>query len=82
MMIDDGNWMISEILSESRHDEEPKAFSEDIETLISWRPRRVIISHGRWYGENGRGELERAFCRYLHSHRWEKAYELMLGQRK
>ena len=58
------------------------AFSEDIETLISWRPRRVIISHGRWYGENGRGELERAFRRYLHSHRWEKAYERMRGQRK
>ena len=59
-----------------------KAFAEDVETLIAWRPRRVMISHGRWYEENGQGELERAFRRYLHSHRWEKAYEEVRGRNK
>lgn len=32
-----------------------------IEELISWAPERIIISHGRWYRENGVRELRRAF---------------------
>lgn len=32
-----------------------------IEELISWGPERIIISHGRWYRENGVAELKRAF---------------------
>lgn len=32
-----------------------------IEELISWGPEQVIISHGRWYPENGVSELKRAF---------------------
>jgi hypothetical protein len=32
-----------------------------VRRMISWRPERVILSHGRWYAANGTRELERAF---------------------
>lgn len=32
-----------------------------IQELISWAPERVIISHGRWYTQDGTAELKRAF---------------------
>ena len=32
-----------------------------VRTMISWQPRRIIIAHGRWYGENAVAELKRAF---------------------
>lgn len=34
---------------------------EDVERMISWRPERVILAHGRWYDSDGSAELERAF---------------------
>ena len=35
--------------------------TEAVRTVISWRPRRIIIAHGRWYEENAMTELKRAF---------------------
>jgi hypothetical protein len=32
-----------------------------VETMIAWRPERVILAHGRWYDRNGAEELRRAF---------------------
>ena len=32
-----------------------------VEQMIAWDPVRVILAHGRWYRENGAGELARAF---------------------
>lgn len=32
-----------------------------VETMIAWEPERIIIAHGRWYRENGAGELRRSF---------------------
>ncbi|MGE0237817.1 MAG: DUF4336 domain-containing protein [Parvibaculaceae bacterium] len=32
-----------------------------VETMIAWRPERVILAHGRWYAANGEAELRRAF---------------------
>ena len=32
-----------------------------VEQMIAWDPARVILAHGRWYRENGAGELARAF---------------------
>lgn len=32
-----------------------------LEQMLTWQPDRVIISHGRWYSENGVMELKRAF---------------------
>lgn len=32
-----------------------------VETLIAWRPERVVLAHGRWYERDGTGELRRAF---------------------
>lgn len=29
--------------------------------VLAWRPRTVILAHGRWYAENGSTELRRAF---------------------
>lgn len=49
------------------------ALSEDIETMIGWRPFRIILSHGRWYRRDGVAELERAFRRELRSRRWDAA---------
>lgn len=34
---------------------------EVIREVASWAPERVILSHGRWYAENGTEELKRAF---------------------
>ncbi|GHA35171.1 hypothetical protein GCM10007989_33870 [Devosia pacifica] len=33
-----------------------------VDTMISWDPQRIILSHGRWYEENGADELRRAFA--------------------
>ncbi len=32
-----------------------------VETMISWRPERVLLAHGRWYDGGGEIELRRAF---------------------
>lgn len=32
-----------------------------VETMIRWKPDRVILAHGRWYEEDGEAELRRAF---------------------
>lgn len=32
-----------------------------VQTMIDWRPERIIIAHGRWYEQNAVAELERAF---------------------
>ncbi|GAB4298667.1 MAG: DUF4336 domain-containing protein [Roseovarius sp.] len=50
-----------------------RALAEDVERMIAWDPRRIIIAHGRWYRDNGAAELERAFRRLLRARRWEAA---------
>jgi hypothetical protein len=32
-----------------------------VRTMMSRRPRRIIIAHGRWHRENAVAELKRAF---------------------
>lgn len=32
-----------------------------VETMLAWKPERIIIAHGRWYERNGAAELRRAF---------------------
>ena len=32
-----------------------------VETMIAWRPERIILAHGRWYQSDGAAELRRAF---------------------
>lgn len=39
----------------------PKHLTELIETMITWDPERVVISHGRWFEKNGTAEIRRAF---------------------
>jgi hypothetical protein len=29
--------------------------------MLSWRPERIILSHGRWFESNGSATLERLF---------------------
>lgn len=31
-----------------------------VQTMIAWRPQRVILAHGRWYETNAVAELRRA----------------------
>ncbi|MHA1153615.1 MAG: DUF4336 domain-containing protein [Alphaproteobacteria bacterium] len=38
-----------------------KQMAAAVRKMISWRPQRIIIAHGRWYRENAVAELERAF---------------------
>ncbi len=37
------------------------AFRAAIETMIAWKPERIILAHGRWYDRDGANELRRAF---------------------
>ncbi len=40
-----------------RHD----ALCKAVETMLNWKPEKIILSHGRWYEANGTAELKRAF---------------------
>ncbi len=52
-----------------------QAFAEDIETIVGWGARRVIIAHGRWYDRDGTAELERAFRKLLAPGQWDRAMQ-------
>jgi len=32
-----------------------------LKRMFQWEPRKIILSHGRWYQDNGTAELHRAF---------------------
>jgi hypothetical protein len=32
-----------------------------VQQMLSWKPERIILAHGRWYERNGAAELRRAF---------------------
>ncbi|MDZ4870932.1 MAG: hypothetical protein CLLPBCKN_000320 [Chroococcidiopsis cubana SAG 39.79] len=32
-----------------------------VDKMLAWEPNKVIFAHGRWYQENGKEELKRAF---------------------
>lgn len=49
------------------------ALAEDIETMIGWHPRRILLAHGRCYPWGAVAELERAFRRVISARRWDKA---------
>jgi len=49
------------------------ALAEDVELMIDWAPKRVILAHGRWYEANGTAELERAFRKLLQPRLWDRA---------
>ena len=53
------------------------ALAEDVEQMIAWKPRRIIIAHGRCYERNGVDELERAFRRILRDRKWNRVYDEM-----
>ncbi|SLN12599.1 hypothetical protein PEL8287_00421 [Roseovarius litorisediminis] len=50
-----------------------KALADSVEEIISWRPKRIILAHGRWYKHSAVAELERAFERLLRDRNWERA---------
>ncbi len=50
------------------------ALAEDVECLIRWNPRRILLSHGKCFDTNAVGQLERAFRKILRTHRWEAAF--------
>ena len=37
------------------------AIAAAVGRMIAWNPQRIILSHGRWYPDNGVAELRRAF---------------------
>jgi hypothetical protein len=32
-----------------------------VQKMLSWKPERIILAHGRWYEKHGEAELRRAF---------------------
>jgi len=48
-----------------------------IDRMIKWRPRRIILAHGRWYTNNAVFELERAFRRIVSDRRWDEVSKKM-----
>ena len=38
-----------------------KLAREGVQRMLAWKPERVLLSHGRWYRENGEEEVRRAF---------------------
>lgn len=48
-----------------------------IERMIAWKPRRIILAHGRWFEKNGVLELERAFRRQMKTRLWTRALQDM-----
>ncbi|MEQ9260447.1 MAG: DUF4336 domain-containing protein [Roseovarius sp.] len=51
------------------------ALAKDVEVLIGWKPRRIIISHGKWVRSDAGSALEYTFRKVLRPYRWEVAYE-------
>ncbi|HPD92814.1 MAG TPA: DUF4336 domain-containing protein [Pararhodobacter sp.] len=37
------------------------ALRRSVQRMQAWNPERIVLAHGRWYPENGAGELARAF---------------------
>ncbi len=58
------------------------AFGENIEQMVAWRPRRIIIAHGKWYERDGVGELERAFRKLLRDRKWTRTFDEMEKQQR
>ncbi len=50
------------------------ALAEDVEHLIGWRPKGILLSHGRCFPDNAVLQLERAFRKVLRAQRWEAAF--------
>jgi hypothetical protein len=51
------------------------ALAESIMQMIDWRPRRLLLVHGRWYERDAVAELERAFRKILSERLWMKAVD-------
>lgn len=58
------------------------ALAEDIETLVNWKPRRIILAHGDCYEANGAAELQRAFRKLLNARAWEKTVDEIKAREK
>lgn len=43
----------------------PEHLQELVDTMIAWKPERIVLAHGRWYQTDGAVELRRAFRRVL-----------------
>ncbi|MDF1668652.1 MAG: DUF4336 domain-containing protein [Roseovarius sp.] len=71
--IDDPNGKMPPVIRRTFKDK--AAMGEDLETMVEWGARRVIIAHGRWYENNGTAELERAFKKVLNARQWDRAVD-------
>lgn len=56
--------------------------ADAVDQMIDWRPRRIILAHGRWYENNAVDELERAFRKLMRHRRWEKVMAEMDADRE
>ncbi len=72
---DDSDSMMPRDLRRAYRDKD--ALAEDVEKMISWRPWRIILAHGKWFEHNGADELDRAFRKLLRGRQWEAALKNM-----
>lgn len=56
------------------------ALADSIQQIIDWRPRRLLLAHGRWYERDAVTALERAFRTILRERQWMKAVDEMKAQ--
>ncbi|MEM8775659.1 MAG: DUF4336 domain-containing protein [Pseudomonadota bacterium] len=55
-----------------KHFRDKEKLADDVERLIGWGPKRIILGHGKWYKHSGVDQLERLFRRLLRNRRYEK----------
>ncbi|MEI4260694.1 DUF4336 domain-containing protein [Roseovarius sp. D0-M9] len=55
--------------------------AEALERMIAWEPRRLILTHGRWYDRDAVGQLRRAFRRTLRDREWTAAMDRIEADR-
>lgn len=53
------------------------ALADSIMRMIDWRPRRLLLAHGRWFQRDAVAVLERSFRKVLRERLWMKAVDDM-----
>ncbi|QIE45938.1 DUF4336 domain-containing protein [Pseudohalocynthiibacter aestuariivivens] len=71
--IDDSDGKMPPDMKFSFRDKEKLA--DAVDQMVAWRPRRMILAHGRWYENNAVDELERAFRKLMRHRRWGAVME-------
>lgn len=78
--IDDSDGKMPPDMRLSFRDKERLA--DAVDQMVAWRPRRMILAHGRWYERGAVDELERAFRKLMRHRRWGAVMDKLEKDRK